>query len=112
MTEELNGGCLDEREAFEAWAAAEWDGKSVPDAAWLGWKARSASRQEGWQLVPVEPTEAMLNALHDAIGHDVQRINWDGYEEVSVLDVHTFPAAYRAMLVAAPQEAQGDRHGE
>lgn len=31
-----------EREAFEAWASIEWDGKSVPDAAWLGWQARAS----------------------------------------------------------------------
>lgn len=31
-----------ERKDFEAWAAEEWAGKSVPDAAWLGWKGRAA----------------------------------------------------------------------
>lgn len=36
------------RAAFEAWAAVEWDGKSIPDNAWLGFRgawALSAERE-------------------------------------------------------------------
>jgi len=64
-------------------------------------RLRSASRQEGWQLVPVEPTPKMIGAAQ-CYGRD-DRGNID-------------PAfAYHHMLAAAPQqsqEAQGDRHGE
>ena len=42
--------------------------------------------QAGWQLVPVEPTEAMLGA---ALRH--------------VIGMASMPAAYRAMLAAAPK---------
>lgn len=63
-------------------------------------RLRSASRQEGWQLVPVEPTPKMIGAAQ-CYGRD-DRGNID-------------PAfAYHHMLAAAPQqsqEAQGDRHG-
>lgn len=31
-----------EREAFEEAARKEWDGKSIPDAAWIGWQLRAA----------------------------------------------------------------------
>jgi hypothetical protein len=104
-------GCLDEREAFEAWAGDQGfvltrtvHGDDYQDLrtqgpweAWQAHAARSASRQEGWQLVPVEPTDAMLRAGN--------KKTWP----LPSQDV------YRAMLAAAPrqsQEAQGDRHGE
>lgn len=64
-------------------------------------------RTEGWVLVPITPTTAMLDALHDAIGHDVQTGTcWDGptprHAEVSVLDIESLPRAYAAMLSALP----------
>lgn len=95
MTEELNGGCLDEREAFEAWIVAEgYDGKHwlqrwpvgdeaqksryVKDwvqTAWEAWQKRaslSTSKQaggaEGWQLVPIEPTAEMIEAAGNTPG--------------------------------------------
>lgn len=65
-------------------------------------RLRSASRQEGWQLVPVEPTDDMLKAGRKAI-HDSHSVS----KKATMV--------YGAMLAAAPhqsQEAQGDRHGE
>jgi hypothetical protein len=62
-------------------------------------RLRSASRQEGWQLVPVEPTDAMT---------------WAG-QQARYPATNSITVIYRAMLAAAPhqaQEAQGDRHGE
>lgn len=101
-------GCLDEREAFEAWAAAEWDGKSIPDAAWLGWKARSASRQEGKTDAP-NPWADCWYFVMDEAPLEFERI------------VTTYPPArwhdeaHKLMRAKHPQqaqEAQGDRHGE
>jgi hypothetical protein len=62
-------------------------------------RLRSASRQEGWQLVPTTPTDAMTFAG--------QQARYPATNSITVI--------YRAMLAAAPQqaqEAQGDRHGE
>lgn len=75
---------------------ALWDGDLYQDQglrdAWYGWKARAAisapshSEQvrEGWQLVPVEPTDAMLEAGDKYIGT---------------------PATYKSMLSACPSPA-------
>ena len=38
-----------EREAFEAAAREEWDGKSIPDAAWIGWQLRAALDAERYR---------------------------------------------------------------
>lgn len=46
---------------------------------------------EGWKLVPVEPTEAMIRAL-DAMLHD----HWPNARKMAV-------AAHAAMLAAAPE---------
>lgn len=59
----------------------------------------------GMVLVPREPTEAMLEALHDEIGHEVQvglNVDDNSTAEVSILEASTLPDAYRAMLAAAP----------
>ena len=45
---------------------------------------------EGWQLVPVELTEAMGDAIYKELGSPTD--GWYGFE-----------AAYRAMLAAAPK---------
>ena len=42
---------------------------------------------DGWKLVPVEPTEKMINARLSEVA------NWRGHVE-----------GYKAMLAAAPQE--------
>jgi hypothetical protein len=73
----------------------------------------SAPAESGWQWVPVEPTQEMIDALHDEIEHEVQTgTDQDGnYAEVSVLDAATLPAAYRSMLKAAPSAAQPGGEG-
>lgn len=105
MTEELNGGCLDEREAFEAWIRKDAGDlstfgsgenrhyrNSAVNNAWGGWKeraARAASRQEG-------------TGLSAAV--------------FTVLEGFTLPPDVRKILecayYSAPQEDQGDRRGE
>jgi hypothetical protein len=72
---EPNGGTL---EAF--YAGAEWQA------------ARAASPvAEGWKLVPVEPTEAMLRA----------GVDWTNRDD-SLYDTDGTKAIYRAMLAASP----------
>lgn len=34
------------RAAFEAWAKDQWEGRNIPDSAWLGWQAAWVARQE------------------------------------------------------------------
>lgn len=87
-----------EREAFRSAVLAKYPNATFqvkPDGSYLGWiddafwgfqagaawqRTQSAGVPEGWRLVPVEPTPAMLVA-----------INWPND-----------PAGYRAMLTAAP----------
>ncbi|EMX0849482.1 hypothetical protein AAF302_000689 [Pluralibacter gergoviae] len=59
-----------------------------PDA---GNKVNSPEIPEGWTLVPVEPTNAMINAWLSEVA------NWRGHV-----------AGYKAMLAAAPQEVKGE----
>ena len=75
-------------EGGEYWLDAE-DLDKVIDAAWQARAALSAPShgeqvREGWQLVPVEPTDAMLEAGDKYIGT---------------------PATYKAMLSACPSPA-------
>ena len=71
-----------ERQAFEAWAYSnKWNifrvrdmgiDKYVDDfvdGAWHGWQA-SANRQ-GYKLVPVEPTERMLDSAYSSISDNL-----------------------------------------
>ena len=71
-----------ERKAFEAWAYSnKWNifrvrdmgiDKYVDDfvdGAWHGWQA-SANRQ-GYKLVPVEPTERMLDSAYSSISDNL-----------------------------------------
>ncbi|HCT7678372.1 TPA: hypothetical protein SL674_003985 [Pseudomonas aeruginosa] len=103
----------DERAAFEAAFAAmgrpvcradyDQDAYRTPfdDGGWTGWQARAAlaqpsptqaekaevERPEGWKLVPVEPTEDVLEAIHNGgyVGDD-QELRW----------------FYQSILAAAP----------
>jgi len=52
---------------------------------------------DGWRMVPVEPTEAMLGALGDAFEEGVAEQKWEPANEID-------PAlcAYRAVLAARP----------
>lgn len=85
-------------------------GKIIPRETPSAAPASPVSPSGEWVLVPREPTEAMLDALHDEIEHDVQtgmRIEngEDEYAEVSVLNNNSLPGAYRAMIAAAPKPA-------
>lgn len=81
----------------------------------------TAGREEpavAWQLVPKKPTQAMLDALHDNIEHNIQTgyggqdVNGNGiYEECSVLESISLPTAYEEMLTAAPVAPQPDTVG-
>ncbi|EED8542986.1 hypothetical protein SH303_000930 [Salmonella enterica] len=89
---------IDERAAFNAWNNDEnlpIAGVGAKNAAWLAWQARAAMLQagnspviqDGWQLVPKEPTEAMNKA------------GWAAMNEHDAIN-----PTYRAMLAAAPQQ--------
>lgn len=77
---------MSEREAFEEWVSKEtkWDlywSKNInqymdhqTNAAWLSWQA-SANR-EGYKLVPVEPTEEMIDAGVDESDVDWKRLKF------------------------------------
>lgn len=92
-----------EREAFEAWAVSEGiaiargplGGYRFREAtrAWKVWQAArrapaEAGAPSGWKLVPIEPTEAMLDACCDVAS------GWPTYVEAK--------RAYDGMLAAAP----------
>lgn len=82
MTEELNGGCLDERGAFEAWIRKDAGDlstfgsggnrhyrNSAVNNAWGGWKMRaslSTSKQAGAE--PVEYLRAVGDGTHELVG--------------------------------------------
>lgn len=94
-----------ERERFESFARSHYligstgyspEGKT----AWLAWQARAALDQpaipDGWQIVPKEPTEAMLADVDEVVGGHCYSCtawtaSWDDCCRV-----------YRAMLAAAP----------
>ena len=91
-----------ERELFEEWAySKKWNTARVcnmgldhyvddfVDGAWHGWQA-SASR-DGYKLVPIEPTEEMLDAS--------RRRQWDDlsspYEDMDMLKYKAMIGAYK-----------------
>lgn len=79
-----------EREIFELWCIKDdefcihrYDGSSeysddYTQSAWLSWQA-SASR-EGYKLVPLEPNEAILEALQVGFKPDYEGGSYDSYE--------------------------------
>lgn len=99
-----------ERERFEAW----WNARiSPPDPspfprqfAWEAWQARAAldtgelvtgayKLPDGWKIVPIKPTVAMVDAAYDA---------HDAYESAAAPKAWCgLHSAYIAMLSAAPQ---------
>jgi hypothetical protein len=92
---------------------------SIKAAAWCAWRAAIQSgissnkgqpneqnavsaalpAQEGWKLVPIEPTDEMQEAGAHAIRFDTTAINkiWTGNR------------VYRSMLAAVPQPEQGEQ---
>ncbi|HDC4601694.1 TPA: hypothetical protein O8U20_003154 [Enterobacter cloacae] len=69
-------------------------GKKDPSTVWgldyIPLTSNSPVIPDGWVLVPVEPTEAMINAYRDAL--------YSGESAVSCIDL------YKAMIAAAPQQ--------
>jgi hypothetical protein len=108
VTDEKQGS---ERERFEAWfrkrnKVPDWFPLSIegtPAADMLeAWQARAAQAQatpEGYKLVPIEPTEAMVQATR---GRNMSDPTWDGYARKRHATI------YRQMLAAAPS-AQTDK---
>ncbi|EPL0489789.1 hypothetical protein MMK47_000270 [Citrobacter koseri] len=78
-------GRQDAGSAMDAWNACR--------AAMLqGADGNSPVIQNGWVMVPVEPTEAMINAYRGAL--------YSGESAVSCIDL------YKAMIAAAPQQEE------
>jgi hypothetical protein len=110
---------LDEREAFEKWGETlfyvacferhgndEYAGRGL-QGAWLGWQARArlnaspvqqVSVPGGWKLVPVEATDAMVQAGTD------EPLAGESDEDAP----DDYRAVYRAMLAAAPAAPAAD----
>lgn len=90
----------DEHAAFEAWAATEWQNSKPPHSAFTGWMGRAAlsdaQAPEGYRLVPMKPTMAMLNAAVDHTGAG-SNMDWNGLSPQSL-----FQRAWFAMLAATP----------
>lgn len=80
-----------EKELFELWCIkddefcihrytekceyySEWD----TQAAWRAWQA--SSQREGYKLVPLEPNEAMLEALQVGFKPDYEGGSYDSHE--------------------------------
>jgi len=110
-------GCLDEREAFEAWAGDQGfvltrtvHGDEYQDlrtqGPWDAWQAHaalSASRQEGETQIFTRVSE-LMRAI-DAYAYDYQ------LHGKLAASRHTVQIAIYDALNQS-QEAQGDRHGE
>lgn len=104
------------REAFERWYAEETGEPNVRryadsrgvythlamQSAWLGWKAALESQAaqpqvpEGYVLVPVEPTENMMNAGHAAAWRRIP----------SIFDLRDAKEVYQAMLAASQEKGE------
>jgi hypothetical protein len=106
---------LKEREAFEAWfkEKSPVGGINAKLAAWDAWRAALAQAQslpDGWKLVPVEPTEEMLNSLWLELGdHPCKEHALDAWRQA----LQVAPMAGTAVV---PPTANADnmnrQHGE
>ena len=105
-----------ERERFESWARQRWTHPEDFDqrikapskynnyevqAAWDAWQERAAQPEpsvpDGWKLVPIEPTEEMVNAARNA---PIPAVHLDSISAMA--DIRN-KVCYRAMLTAAPK---------
>lgn len=82
-----------------AWSVSQAEQDAMSADQWDAWKAAlkagsTASVPDGWKLVPVEPTEAML----EAAGNTEEIYNEWGED----LYVKNTEEVYQAMLAAAP----------
>jgi hypothetical protein len=130
-------GCLDEREAFEAWVLTQPGGteyairrRDIPgsgrlghyvepsvDFAWQAICALSASRQEGWQPIETAPENGTFLVFMPKERTRIQVAKWHpnvktignsfAFDLSDPTHWHPLPSEPHQ-----PQEAQGDRHGE
>lgn len=66
--------------------------------------ALAAMPIEGWQLVPIEPTEAMMEAWYDSAYEARNDVDGKPFP-YGIAPIEWFPPAYRAMLAATPPSA-------
>lgn len=96
-----------EREAFEAAAREEWDGKSIPDAAWIGWKLRAALSSTP-AAVPADSQVMMYLALTDAMGYDSGKDGIEFSPEEWAANLLRDALAHRAALSSTPATVPQD----
>jgi len=93
------------REAFEKWWDHAFHFTGDRRDAWDAWQAATAAAvPPGYVVVPVEPTEAMMNA-----GYDATRLQ-DGTPQFcdSGFCLGHSEKIYTAMLEAAPKEQSNE----
>lgn len=104
---ELFVALIEKQGGLVAWMLG-WDGNRFEyppiQSRWETWQARAALQPagvavpEGWKLVPVEPTDEMLQSVttskHEALRAEVMRMAGEDY---------------RAMLAAAPHPVSGEQ---
>jgi len=96
----------DEGISFDEWYAGlspQWQRVIEADSASKGWTARAAlataqTVPDGWLLVPVEPTDAMLDATR---GKGCSPGSWNNWAKKRHATI------YRQMLAAAPAKPEG-----
>lgn len=66
MSEPKAGNEGEERGAFEAWAASEWQNSNPPHAAWIGWQGRARLSRAPIEAVAVKPLEWRLSNIADS----------------------------------------------
>ena len=77
-----------ERELFEKWFIQQYGHESFVESDWKAWLA--SSNREGYKLVPIEPTEEMIDAARCRQWDDLS----SPYEDMDMLK-------YKAMIGAA-----------
>lgn len=65
------------------------------------WNARAPAVPEGWQLVPVVPTQEMMKAADDALMFTYRASDWD--EAKDVIEGISLKEIYDKFIAAAPK---------
>jgi hypothetical protein len=81
-----------------------WPTKPLIDKAALSAPPTPCSVEDGWQLVPKEPTTNMKRALIKWRGYDpdAKEETLDGLGQLDLMTMGTFLQAYKVLLTAAP----------